>query len=117
MYDVVLHLNERVRNIKLLVIEAILHKDDDGGPKNSETGFLIGMDVLGFGDFFTGLYRDEEGKPCTMFSFRIPSAFEPVDYYQEVEAFNRRHAEKQARIEFDRSRRTLSPKRKPKSKR
>ncbi|MEA4873452.1 MAG: aspartyl protease family protein [Synergistaceae bacterium] len=116
LYDVVLHLNDTVRNIKLQVSEGNLHRDD-GGPDHSEIGFLIGMDVLGHGDFFTGLYKDKDGKPCTMFSFRIPTAFQPVDYLQEVIEYNKEQAEKQARIDSARFRRAQSQKPKHRTKR
>lgn len=115
LYDVVLHLNHSVRNIKLQVSEGQLHKDD-GGPDRSEIGFLIGMDVLGHGDFFTGLYKDKDGKPCTMFTFRIPTAFEPVDYLKEVQEYNKGIAEKKARAEAQRFRMNQSKKPKHKKK-
>ena len=88
VFDVNLNLNQYVTNIPLRVTEVKLHKEDGGNP-DSNIGFLIGMDIIGQGDFFTGLYKDKDGKPCTMMTFRLPSAFEPVDYLEEVQAYNR----------------------------
>lgn len=97
VYDVVLHLNPYFRDIKLKVTSGKLHKDD-GGPERSEIGFLIGMDLIGYGDFFTGCYRDG-GETRTMFSYRAPTAHSPVDYLKEIELYNRDKQQKQRAAE------------------
>lgn len=98
IFDIILHLNGFLRNIPLQVTGAKLHKED-GGPPNSEVGFLIGMDIIGNGDFFTGCYNDTNGKPCTLMTFRFPTAFYPVDYLNEVNDYNNSLKEQQTRCD------------------
>lgn len=113
IFDIVLHLNGFVRNIPLQVAGAKLHKND-GGPPVSEIGFLIGMDIIGKGDFFTGLYKNDEGNPCTLMSFRYPAAFQPVDYLQEVKDFNNSQSEQQAHRDAASFRKNYAPSKKKK---
>ncbi len=82
VYDILVNLNSAVKNIPLQVSCGKLHRDDGGSPF-SEIGFLVGMDIIGMGDFFTGLYAGENKVPCTMMSFRFPSALHPVDYLED----------------------------------
>lgn len=91
VYEILIDLNKDVKNIRVFVGEARLHRED-GGPSNSEIGFLIGMDIISHGDFFVGRYKSDTNNEKTIFSFRIPSACDPVDYLQEVRAFNREMA-------------------------
>ena len=87
-YDIIIDLNQYVRNIHLVVAEANLNKVD-GGPPNSEIGFLLGMDVICKGDFFTGQFKDKDGVRKSMFSFRLPTALSPTDYLKEIQDYNR----------------------------
>lgn len=103
VYDILLHLNNSVRNIELQVTSGKLHKND-GGPSDSDVGFLIGMDILGQCDFFTGLYKQpESGQLATLFSIRVPSGCCPVDYMQEVNEFNNKQIALQQRREYEAS--------------
>lgn len=107
VYDVIVDLNDHVKGFHLLVSEAKLNKRD-GGSSKSELGFLLGMDIIGLGDFFTGHYINENGVQCSMFSFRFPSANDPTDYLQEIVEYNRDIQKKQAqanRNKFIRKRR------------
>ncbi len=113
LFDIVLHLNSHVRNIKLQVSEGRLHRDDVEGPPDSDVAFLVGMDVLGHGDLFTGQYKDKDGKPCTMFTFRIPTAYMPVDYLQEIQNHNKEQLALQAKIDASKFRMNQGGNRKP----
>ena len=88
VYDIIIDLNQYVRNIRLVVAEANLNKVDGGSP-DSEIGFLIGMDVIRNGDFFTGQFKDKDGICKSMFSFRFPTALSPTDYLKEIQDFNK----------------------------
>ena len=99
LYDIVLNLNSHLGGIKMRVSSGYFHSLDEDGPENSDIGFLIGMDIIGLGDFFTGRYLNSDGKECTMFTFRFPSALEPVDYLEEVREFNKRVEDQRIRIE------------------
>ncbi|MBR6409930.1 MAG: hypothetical protein IKS35_00900 [Clostridia bacterium] len=94
VYDIIVDINESVKGIHLLVAEAKLNKNDGGSP-NSDLGFLLGMDVIGLGDFFTGHYMNESNLPCSMFSYRFPSANDSTDYLQEIREYNREVQKKQ----------------------
>lgn len=87
VYDVVIDLNEYVKDIHLVVTEAVLNKYD-GGPKYSDIGFLIVMNIISRGDLFVGQFRDNDDLCKTMFSFRFPSAQDPTDYLQEINDYN-----------------------------
>jgi predicted aspartyl protease len=112
MYDVLLHLNNSVRDIELQVTSGKLNKND-GGPVNSDVGFLIGMDILGRCDFFTGLYkRPEDGRTVTLFSIRVPSGCCPMDYMQEVNDFNNKQVALQQRRKYEVSKKGTSKRKK-----
>jgi len=46
---------------------------------------LIGMDVISLGDFFFGQY-ESTGKPCSYFTFSVPSIDRKIDFVEELNA-------------------------------
>lgn len=78
---------------------------------------IIGMDIIARGDFCITQEKNPSGRPCTVFSFRLPSMMLPIDYRQEITEFNRQKRltanNKMLRAEY----RNTHPSKKPRSKR
>ncbi len=61
----------------------------DGIENGKDIGILIGMDIIALCDFTITQEFNKDGIPCTVFSVRFPSAQQPIDYYAEVNKFNK----------------------------
>jgi len=88
-----------------------------GELSSKQADMLIGMDVIALGDFCITQERNAQGIPCTIFSFRLPSAEIPIDFYKEINDQNKVQAEKARnrarRAEYQKN----NPKKKPRGKR
>ena len=49
--------------------------------------FLIGMDIIANGDSAISQELNNDGKPCTVFTFRYPSIVRPNDYVEEINRY------------------------------
>ena len=86
LLDLFLMNNIQFNNHK--VTSCILSKND--GIKNGkDIGLLIGMDIIALCDFTITQEINEKGLLCSVFSVRFPSAQQPIDYYLEVQKFNK----------------------------
>ena len=84
---------------------------------SDEIECLIGMDIIAAGDSAMTQRIDENGVPCTVFTYRYPSAGEPVDYADEIRRFNRSLEFKTKNPGLRNAYRKAHPKKKPKSQR
>ena len=119
VYSIVLKLTDYLPTIPLMVSEAKLNHEDE--PKmifsGTKIGFLLGMDVIGKGDFFTGLYRGSNSDLCTMFSFHIPSGECPIDFKDWMKEHVKELEDKSKREQHSFTRQQSRTKKLPKSKR
>lgn len=76
----------RICITNLKVTEGNIHVKDGSGAH--PCSILIGMDVIGAGDFAYTVDASN-GKPCSTFSFRFPSLHRPIDFVKETIKFNK----------------------------
>ncbi len=90
--------------VDILINNTVLlekHRVISGDLGDRDFDFLVGMDIITTGDCSITQEQDDAGRLCTVFSFRWPSAMQPIDYVAEINKFKaeqERHQKNQAKI-------------------